>query len=491
MNIAFRVDSSFKIGTGHIYRCLNLAKEFKKKKIKCVFFSNKQLGNINYLIQKEFDLYILNKNFKYSIYSKTDNLIDANSSINLIKKLNINYIFKDHYYLNNVWEKKILNYCKIVNISDFLKEKSLCDYYINYNLCYENKLTHKNLKKNCVRLIGPDYCITKKVPKIKKKITKKKKITIFMGGVDKKNYTGKLIKIFSDEFFLDYELDIIVGIRNKNLYKIIDYTKKLKNFRIIIGNKRNLYSFFLNSKLVITGVSTSMYEHFVLGINSIVLVQNKLQRQIMRNLKQLNVTNFISSNKDLNKEKISQIIKDKNLFKNNKNLFKNDGVNRIIDYFISKNILRNAKLTKASENDKIFLFKLFNEPEALKNSLSNKEISLSHHHKWLKKKITDKNSKIFIFKTPLHNLGQVRFDKTSKNKTFLTYSVTNEFRGKKIGFNMLRLAIKLKVFNTDLYALVKKNNEFSKKIFKKLGFLEINIDKVKNSIVFYKKNIKI
>ena len=56
---------------------------------------------------------------------------------------------------------------------------------------------------------------------------------------------------------------------------------------------------------------------------------------------------------------------------------------------------------------------------------------------------------------------------------------------------MLRLAIKLKVFNTDLYALVKKNNEFSKKIFKKLGFLEINIDKVKNSIVFYKKNIKI
>ena len=32
MNIGFRVDSSYKIGTGHIHRCLNLAKEFKKKK---------------------------------------------------------------------------------------------------------------------------------------------------------------------------------------------------------------------------------------------------------------------------------------------------------------------------------------------------------------------------------------------------------------------------------------------------------------------------
>ena len=46
------------------------------------------------------------------------------------------------------------------------------------------------------------------------------------------------------------------------------------------------------------------------------------------------------------------------------------------------------------------------------------------------------------------------------------------------------------VFNTDLYALVKKDNEISKKIFKKLGFLEKNIDKVTNSIVFYKKKSK-
>ena len=38
MNIAFRTDSSFKLGTGHIHRCLSLAREFKKKKVNCYFF---------------------------------------------------------------------------------------------------------------------------------------------------------------------------------------------------------------------------------------------------------------------------------------------------------------------------------------------------------------------------------------------------------------------------------------------------------------------
>lgn len=37
MNIAFRVDSSFTIGTGHVHRCLNLAREFKKKILNVIF----------------------------------------------------------------------------------------------------------------------------------------------------------------------------------------------------------------------------------------------------------------------------------------------------------------------------------------------------------------------------------------------------------------------------------------------------------------------
>ena len=56
MKIAFRVDSSEIIGTGHIYRCMTLAEEFKKKKINSVFICQKFKKNLIYFIKK--------KNFK-------------------------------------------------------------------------------------------------------------------------------------------------------------------------------------------------------------------------------------------------------------------------------------------------------------------------------------------------------------------------------------------------------------------------------------------
>ena len=92
MNIAFRTDSSFTIGTGHVHRCLNLAREFKKKNIKCYFFSNEYLGNINKLIKNEFDLVRLSTKYSKDFYSKKQNIIDSKSSIKLIKKLKIDLI---------------------------------------------------------------------------------------------------------------------------------------------------------------------------------------------------------------------------------------------------------------------------------------------------------------------------------------------------------------------------------------------------------------
>ena len=55
-----------------------------------------------------------------------------------------------------------------------------------------------------------------------------------------------------------------------------------------------------------------------------------------------------------------------------------------------------------------------------------------------------------------------------------------------MGYKMLNLAIKKNSIKTNLYAIVKKNNEASKKIFKKLGFLLFKKDQ-KRGLVYYSK----
>jgi len=489
MNIGFRTDSSFTIGTGHVHRCLSLARKFKKKNIKCYFFTNDYSGNINELIRNEFKHFKLSTKLSKNYYSKNQNIIDADSTIKFIKKLNIDLIFLDSYLIDKNWEKKISKFCKIVLISDFLERRSYCNFYLNYNIFSENLTISKNLNNDCIKLIGTDYLILKDLPNLKNKKIEKK-ITIFMGGVDTKNYTGKLISIFSDKLFLKFKKVIVIGEKNKKIKLLIKQLKNLKNFEFFIGNKKNLYSFFSNSKLVVTSLGTSMYEHLTLGLNSIVIVQNKLQQKVMKNLSLINLIKFINDKKNLNKNYINKILHEKNLNKKKnylKSLYNSYGADRVVDYFLSKNILQNSRLEEASYNDKFFLFKLVNDTQVIKNSLGNKFINFKEHEKWFDKIMYKKDSKIFIYKTSKHRFGQVRLDKISKQKNLITYSIANEFRGRNIGFLMLNSALKKKFFKGPLYAIVKKHNHASNKIFKKLGFELIKTDK-KNKNIYYLKN---
>tara|TARA_B100000902_G_scaffold399197_1_gene468926 strand:- start:3729 stop:5204 length:1476 start_codon:yes stop_codon:yes gene_type:complete len=490
MNVAFRSDSSFEIGTGHIHRCISIAREFKKKKSRVFFFAHEYKGNINNLIQQEFKLLKLPIQKNKNISKKKQIDKDANITIKYIKKLNIDILFLDHYFLNEIWEKKVSKFCKVVLVSDFINRNSFCNYYLNYNILYENNFISKRLLyPNCKKLIGLDYSIIKNFSNIKKK-RNKKKITIFLGGSDTKNFTGKIINILSDKLFDNFVKLIVIGVQNKRKNQIINQIKNLKNFQAVLGNKDNLYSFFLNSKLVITSVGMSMYEHLTLGLNSIVIPQNKLQKKVINNLSSINLINFVSDIKYIDKNYIFKKLYQKNLLYKKKifqNLFDRKGIIRIVNYFLSKNIYKKAKLKNASEIDKFFLFKLVNDPDVIKNSLSNKMITFKEHTEWFNKTKKNKNSKIYIFKSLYHNLGQVRFDKISNDKTFITYSVANEFRGMGIGYKMLKLALKKRIFKTRLYAVVKKNNEVSVKIFKKLGFIYLK-NHQKRNFIYYLKN---
>ena len=202
-----------------------------------------------------------------------------------------------------------------------------------------------------------------------------------MGGVDTNNFTKKIISILSDRVFIDFEKVIIIGIRNKNKQSIFKQVKNLKNFNILNGDKKNLYDTFSNSTLIITGASTSMYEHLALGLNSIVIAQNKLQNKILNKLSELNLINFIKYKNKISKNYINSVLKKEKRtqdVKILKNLFDSKGVNRIVEYFLNKNILKDAKLRKVVNEDRYFLFRLVNDPEVIRNSLLKKLLTLKN-----------------------------------------------------------------------------------------------------------------
>ena len=334
MNIVFRVNASRKVGSGHFYRCMQIACSLKKKN-KIYFICNNLNKEFKNLIKKnKIKLFILRRK-KKSDFENTD----YQATKKIIKKIKgkINLLVVDSYLLGVKWEKKIRAYVDKILVIDDLNRKHDCDFYLNQNLSTSKNLD-KKLKKNTLKFLGLKYCITKFKTEEKKKIVKKpyrvKKILIFMGGSDKSNLTYKILKILNENFFLKFKLKIIIGIDNKNYLLIKQFSKKRKNTKIYY-NLKSLKNHILNSDMAISSGGTFIWECLFFGLPTLVLNQSKNQ---VNNSKVLyrNKAIKLYINKLNNLKRISKFLEENLMKKNfvvpNKifNLLDAKGISRLI-----------------------------------------------------------------------------------------------------------------------------------------------------------------
>lgn len=333
MNIGFRVDSSNKIGTGHVNRCLTLADSLKIKGFNNFFISRCDNGNINYKIRKaKFHICKLGK-------KKITKLMDAKKTCEIIKKFKIKYLVVDNYSINFKWEMIVSNYCKIILINDFLKRKTFCDYFINYHkVSLSKKENNLLINKNCKKFLGPRYSLVKKF--IYNKNIKKEKnlIFVYMGGVDNNNTTMKTIDLLKSKEFLNFKIIVLIGEKNSKKKKIQLVVNSLKNFKLAPIKNKNLYNYFKKASLSIINSGITMNENLSFGGKSIIILQSNFHRKLFKTSIYIKLVNFVNSINNLKKDFILKILNKSEslkLIKRKKFYFDNKGALRISNYFSS------------------------------------------------------------------------------------------------------------------------------------------------------------
>ena len=340
MKLVFRVDSSKKIGSGHLSRCLEVAEQAHFAGHETIFFCKKFKDSFNFKIDKK----------KHSVFYLKNKLQKNNNEKEFYEKIknlkNIDWIIFDGYHFNNSFIKKIKKQLfKTLTLSDKIKKY---DSDINLVQSFGSHSIHDDKKY---------YIINNEIRKIKKKTLKKrfefKKIkTILINFGGKNNYKQTLfcLKILNNlQKEKNYKKIFVVfgSIDSFSIDKKI-FTKdfsKLDNIKKITSIKygvKNMANFFALSDLAIGSSGVSMAERFYLGLPSLVL---KIAKNQSANFQHCSKKKLIFPINSKN-YKISKKLFLKNLFliDNRKNYLIN--VKKILKIFDGLGSLRVLELIK-------------------------------------------------------------------------------------------------------------------------------------------------
>ena len=302
MNIIFRVDSSIKIGAGHLMRCLTLADEFKKINHKVTFICRSLDGNLISLIK--YPILTLPKDCNFHSNDFYQNWLGSTQEEDAKKTLEVipnetDLLIVDSYALDENWHKKLKPYTKKIMVIDDLADRILdCDILLNQNLGVK-KIDYKNkIPKNCHLILGSQYALLRpefldlRSQALEKRIHTKviKNILISVGGGDDANHlTYNILKNIDNSF----NTKVVCDISSPHNQRIEKYAEN-KNITVIFRSN-NMAKLMLNADLAIGAGGSSSWERCCLGLPTLLFVTADNQIKISKNLEKLNAVKIVGN----------------------------------------------------------------------------------------------------------------------------------------------------------------------------------------------------
>ena len=298
--LLIKIAFSKRIGTGHFYRCIFLAKELLKKKIQIFICYNKYFSKSQIKIIKQ------NK-FIYLSELKNFNNIKQK-----IKDLNITNVMIDDPCVLFKEQKKYKKILKNLILYQDIPKRNFCDIIINHNLISNSKSKYKRISEPKTNfLLGLDNFFLRKTNY--KIVKKKRRVIIFFGGTANYNIINKTLNVISNEIFNKYIFYVVIG-----SFTTISKMKKYKrNIQIIKSMDQNkFHNYISESKFIICSGGTTLLEAIIFKTFPIVVQTAINQKYNITYLKNKNLISFLGSKnfkkKNMTNVLINKLLKSKN-----------------------------------------------------------------------------------------------------------------------------------------------------------------------------------
>lgn len=330
MHCAIRVDSSKRIGSGHLVRCITLAKTLRSYGIRVDFIVRENDGNINSRIMENgFNYFVIGQKSNekcivedadYAAWLGVSESDDAISTIKVIAQKKYDWLVVDHYSLSIVWEKKVQPYVKhLLVIDDLSNRRHSCDLLLDQNIVadeekYKRLTTDRHV--DTPMLLGPRFALLDSryvaaradIDRYCEDRRLLKTATVFFGGYDGSNVLGKTLHAFMTDPLRSVELDVVLGPEHPCKDEIESLACKRGN-TTLYERVESLSELLVKSSFAVGGGGTTVWERMCLFVPSVVISIAKNQIPVCKRLGADGYISYIGHYEEATKSSIGRGVK--------------------------------------------------------------------------------------------------------------------------------------------------------------------------------------
>ena len=256
LKIVFITDGNHKIGMGHVYRSLNLAKTLQKRN-----------HNIVFMTKENFSKKIISKTNTCKLYKKIKNT----SVINFLKTFSPDIFIIDKLNETKSSLKTLQKFCPVIAIDYTGTNKEMINFGIN--ILYHKTGVQRNSLSDFNYAILNEKFHKKKRKKIGKQI---KSVIVLQGGADTYCFTPKIVKALN-KLENNFKLIIVLGSSFKCWSKLNSVLRQCDKPVKIYHDTQDIASLMLKADLAVTAGGNTLLELAYLGIPSIVVCAEKFE----------------------------------------------------------------------------------------------------------------------------------------------------------------------------------------------------------------------
>lgn len=304
--IAFRVDSSVHIGSGHVMRCLTLADALSAQGARCRFISRTHPGHLLEMIrQRGHDVEVLPQGdplddnaSPYAHWLGCSWQQDAAHSRAALTPCRPDWLVVDHYALGAPWESAIASHCgKLMVIDDLANRVHHGDLLLDQNLGRSYQDYASKVPPHCTVLTGPGHALLRPAfsalrpaSLARRQHAGLQRILVTMGGGDPRDATRRCLAGIRDSLqfsrlkMIDIRITVVLGPQAGSLDLVREMASQMPCSTEVLVNVEHIAELMANSDLAIGAAGSTSWERCCLGLPTLMLVLADNQREAARQL---------------------------------------------------------------------------------------------------------------------------------------------------------------------------------------------------------------